>query len=256
MQQHKIEFDMLGSDPEFFLFDKQKQTIVSAINKIGGSKNNPLPLPGGSVLEDNVTAEINPIPASNEDEFVIYHQMLMNSLHEHLNKQYSFCIKDSHTFSKDYLENIGPKAFVSGCEPFFSNITHSEVNHVPLSNTDRYAGGHIHISFKDPEKVNIGRYVSLLDHVVLNPILRAKRTLYPRTSARSMTLYGQRGAFRVKEYGLEYRSPCNIWLRTEESMRWLWKAVQNSISLYNGKSATNEPFPITRTNLYEVGVGV
>jgi hypothetical protein len=36
-------------------------------------------------------------------------------------------------------------------------------------------------------------------------------------------VYGKAGAFRKKEYGLEYRTLSNFWISSEERMRWAYK---------------------------------
>jgi hypothetical protein len=60
---------LLGADPEIFLEDAAGD-LVSAIDKVGGTKEDPKALPigdGFAVQEDNVAVEYN-IPASDSAE--------------------------------------------------------------------------------------------------------------------------------------------------------------------------------------------
>ena len=63
----------IGADPEIFLVDTHTHALVSAIDRIGGSKEEPRPLPlgdGFAVQEDNVALEYN-IPASDSAEKLV-----------------------------------------------------------------------------------------------------------------------------------------------------------------------------------------
>ncbi len=270
IDRHKgkeITLDMLGSDPEFFLYNKKDKQVVSAINKIGGDKNSPLPLSGGYILEDNVTAEINPLPGRSKEEFIHNIVTIMNGLYKHLEGLYDLYIKDTHLFKETYLLNIGPKAFESGCDPFKSIYAISEEeeyeNIISLIDMEgwRYAGGHLHLSFKNPEDVDKWKLINLLDFYINNPIKKAMAPLPVKENTRYLSPYGKSGLYRDKIYGFEYRSPSNLWLRNEETIGWIWDSVLYSISIYNmGKTYNNNnpppdplPFPITRNSLFHVG---
>ena len=61
----------LGADPEFPLIDNITGEFVSAIDKLGGTKENPRLISlYGHVQEDNTLAEINTVPAHNKDEWL------------------------------------------------------------------------------------------------------------------------------------------------------------------------------------------
>ena len=44
-------------------------------------------------------------------------------------------------------------------------------------------------------------------------------------------VYGSPGRFRAKPYGIEYRTPSNSWLKTKESVSYVFKASQYVMSL-------------------------
>ena len=60
----------IGCDPEVFVGDTIPRSVIG---KVGGSKENPMPLPIGEgfcVQEDNVAMEFNIPPSKNKEEFV------------------------------------------------------------------------------------------------------------------------------------------------------------------------------------------
>lgn len=234
-EERPIELHMLGSDPEFFLQHNGTGEIVSATDLIGGTKEKPIQLENGSVLEDGVTAEINPNPASTREEFIDNTQSLLKELHDYLKGTFSFIFKDTHQFNMDYLEDIGPKAFLSGCEPFKVYENYEETFNLIDYGGHRFAGGHIHLSFTEPRRVNHIRLLSYLDKSLI-------QDTYMNKGFRGNTILSSPGAHRPKVYGLEYRTLGNGWLSSSEYIGHIWDSVQRSINCYN----TNTPNRLTK----------
>lgn len=200
----------IGADPELFL--QRGKDFVSAIGKIGGSKYDPRYLLGGFALqEDNVAVEYNIPVCKNADRFVWANQLMLEEIKKIADSQgLSPALVSSANFSQEELSH--PLAQVFGCDPDF-NAWELEINPAPHCSDSslRSAGGHIHIGLpedtQNTDKVNIIKVCDLLIGVPL-------AFMDPESKRRS--LYGKAGACRFKTYGVEYRTPSNVWLRSPE----------------------------------------
>jgi len=201
---------MIGADPELFLTKGNK--FISSIGRIGGSKTEPRRLLGGFCLqEDNVSVEYNIPPVKTAEAFVFANMTMLDEINNIAASQgLTTSITSSARFDDDELEH--PMARVFGCDPDF-NAWELEPNPSPQCDDAnlRSAGGHIHIGFegKTKDKINLVRVLDLFLGVPL-------AFLDPESKRRE--LYGKAGACRFKPYGVEYRTPSNVWLKDEALM--------------------------------------
>lgn len=199
----------IGADPE--LFFKRGDNFISAIGKIGGSKYAPRRLLGGFALqEDNVAVEYNIPACSNTDRFVWANKLMLEEIKSIAEAhECDLALVSSGRFSDAELDNDLAKVF--GCDPDF-NAWDLEVNPAPNSEDKnlRSAGGHIHVGMPSdtPNKDKLG-LVMVMDAVIGVPLA----FMDPESKRRE--LYGKAGACRLKPYGVEYRTPSNVWLRDE-----------------------------------------
>ena len=209
----------IGADPELCLL-KDNQPF-SAIGLIGGSKDEPKPLPRGkgySVQEDNVSMEFN-IPACHDHEqFIESIQYVMNTMKKKL-KKYQFSEASALVFPNDQLQH--PKALEFGCEPDFNAWT-KQMNPRPKA-TDaalRSAGGHVHVgTTEDPVEV-----IRAMDLFVGVPSIKLDKGILRRQ------LYGKAGAFRPKDYGCEYRTLSNFWIFSAETIKWVYDQTAKALA--------------------------
>ncbi len=214
----------LGSDPELFI--GKNGIPVSAIGKIGGTKETPRPLPIGKgfcVQEDNVLLEYNTPPAAtglawnkNQSKIFDYLQLMVAE------KGLEILPGASYSMPASELEN--PAAWIFGCDPDF-NVWTTKMNPRPHSEDEtlRSAGGHIHIGasgMSNTEKILLGR---MLDITVGVPLTLADK------DKRRRELYGKEGSIRFKPYGIEYRTPSNWWAVNGQS-DWIFQQVRTAIS--------------------------
>lgn len=222
---------MIGSDPELFLKNADGK-IISAIGKIGGTKKRPKPVKelgrGFAIQEDNVLVEYNTPPVSRVDQWLIAHQRMLDFLREKVGQLgLGLDISASHSMDEDQMDS--PRAWVFGCEPDF-DVWKLEMNPKPMAK-DKYlrsAGGHIHVGYANPSPSQSIKIVRALDMYV-GAWLAEKD---PDTRRRE--LYGRAGACRFKPYGVEYRTPSNFWLSSEELVRGVYLRVIAAVENYNG----------------------
>jgi hypothetical protein len=201
---------MIGADPELFLHDGKK--FISSIGRIGGTKSEPKRLLGDFALqEDNVTVEYN-IPACETPDKFVWANMLMLDHIEKVAKSQGLksVIASSAVF--DDAELSTPEARVFGCDPDFDAWELMPNPRPTCANENlRSAGGHIHIGIEasSRQKIQIVRALDLMLGVQL-------AFMDPASERRA--LYGKAGACRIKPYGVEYRTPSNVWLSDESLM--------------------------------------
>lgn len=217
----------LGSDPELFLEDENGK-VISAIGKIGGTKDKPRPLKelgkGYFVQEDNVLLEYNTPAAKNIDRWQDHHWQIRHYLEKMVDKLgLNLSKKASHSMDPDQMNH--PNAFVFGCDPDFDVWT-VQWNKKPKADDPllRSAGGHVHVAYSDPtpaQSIKLGR---ILDYYLGAPLAKAD----PDKKRRE--LYGKAGAIRFKPYGLEYRTPSNFWTLDPLVARKVWTACNWAVA--------------------------
>ena len=208
----------IGADPELFVSDGKD--IVSGIGFVGGSKDEPRPVPCGAVQEDNVLAEFNIDPCSTLKQFIGKISTVTTEL-DRILKPHGLhtVVKSSHTFERETLLAAGQKAMEFGCDPDFNCWTGGK-NDSPNPYTElRTAGGHVHIGYDNPEEARSYEVACILDYLLGAPSV----LLDDDTQRRAM--YGQAGACRIKPYGVEYRVLSNFWLGSTELKTWIYKTT-------------------------------
>lgn len=228
MQEHTV-----GCDPEVFLVNEAGE-FVSSIDRIGGSKEFPRPIDdeGCAVQEDNVAVEYN-IPAVKDVEsFIHYNRKVLAYLSEQVAQDgLKLSIVASANFSKQELAD--PRALQFGCEPDFNAWEGGKMNPRPHSKDKslRSAGGHIHIG-------NIDGLDKCLVIQAMDLFIGVGMMKYDKDTRRR-NLYGKAGACRFKPYGVEYRTPSNAWLQSDETIRYVWRQQERAIEFVRQEGAAD-----------------
>lgn len=232
-----------GCDPELFLVNK-RGSYKSAYGVIEGTKKNPFKVERGAYQVDGMAAEFNIDPAETEDEFVKNIQTVMSQLESAVG-DLKFKIVDNCIFRDTVLETQPKEALELGCDPDFSAYTMAH-NPMPIPPKPgfRTAAGHIHVGFVDNEEDVLGvnhmtrcqTLIKQMDRFVGLPL-----RLLEGPKAVRRQLYGRAGAFRPKPYGVEYRTPSNVWIKSEKLMRFAYKCTQSAVEeLLDGYRAEND----------------
>ena len=220
----------IGADPEIFVGDSSGNP-KSIIGKIGGSKWSPRPLPIGDgfcVQEDNVALEFN-IPASrSKAEFVSNICLATGFLEKEVIDRYNLKFLHTSAISFPQEEMYDPAAFEFGCDPDYNAWTKAE-NPRP-SATDpllRSCGGHVHIGCKNLDVIQIVKGCDLF--------LGVPSVLMDKDGGARRVLYGKRGAFRKKPYGVEYRTLSNFWVFNPDTISWVYDGVSRVLDAVSNK---------------------
>lgn len=213
-----------GADPEIFVATEDGPKSV--IGKVGGTKEQPLPLPignGFAVQEDNVAMEFCIPPATSKAEFLQYIKQATGYLEEHVCFPYNWSFDKRSAISFPEQELNDPRAFVFGCEPDFNAWT-GGINPRPRA-SDKYlrsAGGHVHVGCSHLG-VQPAAVVKALDLFLGVPSILMDQGKLRRK------LYGKAGAHRIKPYGVEYRTLSNFWIFEEKYTNWVYDGVERAL---------------------------
>ena len=222
----------IGTDPEVFLVNNDGK-MISSIDLIGGSKEFPRPIDdeGSAVQEDNVAVEYNIAPCQDVESFIARNRKVLQYLSGLVASQgLSLSIKPSAVFDKDQLSD--PRAKVFGCEPDFNAWKGGSINPRPNAKNKslRSAGGHIHVGFNG-ENLDPNLVIKAMDLFIGVGMMK-----YDDDKDRRQ-LYGKAGACRYKSYGVEYRTPSNAWLQSDETIRYVWQQQERALEFVRSGEA-------------------
>lgn len=218
----------LGADPELFL--SKNGEIISAEGYIGGSKNAPkiISKKGHAIQEDNVMIEFNIPPCTTQNDFlneINYVKEYLNQLAKVYNCELDFSA--SAELNSKYLKTAQARQF--GCEPDL-NVYLKEVNEPPKSNGNlRSCGGHLHVGYDNPTIETSELIVKAMD------VTLGLHSVSLDEDFRRKEMYGKAGCFRFKDYGVEYRTLSNFWIKNDNLIKWAYNGAMKAIELVNSK---------------------
>ena len=233
----------LGADPEFFLIKKsdikkKRQYFWCAEGLLPGTKLDPYRLKNGAVQVDGMAGEFNIDPVKTPAGFLKNIKSVLGQVNKMVDPQgYKIVATPVAEFSKEHYDSCSDESKELGCNPDFNAYT-CEVNPTPTPPKDkifRTGAGHIHIGWgegfdkSDEEFLKGCRHlVKHLDCMVGRPLFNIDHEGYLRRK-----LYGGEGCFRPTPFGLEYRTPSNVWLNSPEMVTWVatqaFEAVKQTV---------------------------
>lgn len=215
---------LVGCDPEVFV--KRNGIFQSAHGLIRGDKKNPFKVRRGAVQVDGMALEFNIDPAATADEFVVNVNDVLGQL-KLMVPDYEVVAVPVAKFTKEYLKAQPDEAKELGCDPDFNAYT-GLANEKPDGDRPmRTASGHVHIGWTSEQDVTSPDAIGDAQIVAktMDAYLGLGSLLFDKDQERR-SMYGKAGCYRVKPYGMEYRTLSNAWLNSEELMRWVFKQVQ------------------------------
>ena len=220
----------IGSDPELFIVNVKTKKVVSAIDKIPGSKESPFTqgLPKGFGLQtDNVLAEFNIPPATNVDEFIHNIEFMKEFIRKtvkDIDEDLDIMCKASSKVPLKELKH--PQAKEAGCDPDYCVYTGNQNEPGKLGRSTLRSGGcHFHVGYPSH---NIDTSLAMLRYI--DAFVGIPSIIYDTDSERRK-LYGKAGCFRLQPWGFEYRTLSSFWIANQSRMRFIWN--QLIYALYN-----------------------
>ncbi len=253
----------IGSDPEFFIVDKNNDAFPS-IGIFNGTKEEPEQQGGGfALLKDNVLVEGNIPPAHNEAEYVEYMttlQFMMNSVLEL--RGLKLFAADSMKFKPRFLEH--PEANVFGCSSYknaweYGMFSAENMSHLPI----RVCGNHQHVGYQlltdTISKKAMNRYIArAFDYFVVWPSRQHHNDDF------RAKYYGPYGVYRdCPAYGLEARAVGGHFTAPEH-LSWVYQntikaveycSIESNLALLDQVSAPiTEDIEFTAKNYELLGI--
>jgi hypothetical protein len=195
-----------GADPEFIL---EKDGIVYSSIGIISNKDDCYEEKGHKFYYDNVLAECAIKPSGHEEEAIGNFRECFK-IFSKLISPYKLSSESTNSFSVNELNH--PVAKEVGCKGEWCAYDLIEVDPPDIKNYSfRTAGGHIHLGSNE-EPLNNG-FGILFTIRMLDLFLGLPFVLIEEKTNRR-TLFGHAGRHRVTNYGLEYRTLSNHWLKS------------------------------------------
>jgi len=232
----------IGCDPEVFLRDVEGN-IAPAFLYISGTKDKPEPITskGHAIQYDNCSAEYNVPPSDNVKDFIENNKFVLNYLKDAIcaPNNLTLDISPSVIIKEEYTHT--PIAQQFGCDPDYCAWNGQENSVVKENPLQRVAGGHIHIGIEGLDYFKALEIIRAMDIFLSVPLV----LLEPLSERKKM--YGKAGAFRFKtiqdgKLGIvEYRTPSNFWLTSDEMMEFAYNAVKRAIAFVNEEWIITNP---------------
>lgn len=248
---------MFGCDPEIFV--KKNGKAISAHGLIPGDKKNPHKMTVGAAQVDGMAFEFNTDPVPSND-FNRFNQNIVKTigdlrlLAKENGHDVNFAMVPVMDFEPEYLAKQPDEAKELGCDPDYNAYT-LEANPRPDGDRPfRTGAGHVHIGWgadiptdnEDHMEICAG-FVRMLDATV------GMFMTFIDREPRRRELYGKAGAFRPKSYGVEYRTPSNVWIVSKDR-RFIMHSLMNRAivnhTAQNGISTVTGGFD--ETNVQEI----
>lgn len=236
----------IGSDFEYMV--ERNGSLFNIEGIIGGTKKKPVYLDenGTNIQEDNVLAEGATSVCYNKQQWMDavrgVARILHDTMSQHNLKIVTTC---SASYPTDQLKSKQARTF--GCESSFNAYTEMESDSVDASTSLRVAGGHVHLGIGDyannPQMLlDIAK---AMDAFVAVPLMLAGSTSQRDMEYERRTMYGKAGEFRIKPYGIEYRTLSNYWTFDDNLIAFVYEASMNAVQfVIDGGTITEDMQPV------------
>jgi hypothetical protein len=229
----------IGCDPEFFFKKKglRGKIVESSVALPNGDVAEQY---GSLIIRDGFQGELNP-------QADTCRQRLAGNIYRSMRKieemGYSMVLGAGYWVPKAEFASLSDDSKKFGCIP--SENIYGEQGAI-LDATEylfRPAGGHIHLQLTPTLKTRVGKVVRLLDIFVGNTCVPLDQD--PLQVERRKN-YGRAGEFRIKPYGVEYRTPSNFWLGRYEYMSMVFGLARMALAVASREAIADEVIELFR----------
>jgi hypothetical protein len=240
-----------GCDPEVFL--KKSGKPASAFGLLPGDKKNPHKTPGGAIQVDGMAAEFNIDPVPQTD-FELFNARVIQQIKEIRNRVpgYNLNVAPVQDFGEEFLASQPDEAKELGCDPDFNAYT-LEANPGPDGERPfRTGAGHVHIGWGADIPIDNEEHIEICANFV--KIMDATVGMFMTmidNEPRRRELYGKAGAFRPKPYGVEYRTPSNVWIKNRDNRRAVFALMNYATWLATTKFPAQTNFDVIQIYINE-----
>jgi len=230
----QIDSITVGADPEVFFCTDEGKVLPAQVVFDRLSLPNVVETASGSIIVDGAALEFQPLPSNEVSEVVDNLRFLIGygaNMSEQTNTPIVFqaelefdttwCIEDSRLA----VFGCAPdkSAWGEGCRP--ATIDASK-------HPWRYAGCHIHIGIVDqPEFFMDEDNIILVAKALDRTVGLASMVIADGKDARRRQVYGRPGVFRPQPWGMEYRTPSNLILRSPTTMEFIFGLAKRTVEL-------------------------
>jgi hypothetical protein len=226
---------MIGCDPEVFVRNDKGQ-LVTAHGMIPGDKKAPHKVKSGAIQVDGMALEFNidPVPAEDFQAFDTAILTVVSELKKSLPEGHKCQVLPSAQFDPEYYEGVPEEAKELGCDPDFCAYSDDifETNPRPDGPVGlRSAAGHIHVGWGADIPTDNADHMEICRSFIRNlDVYVGLGMTCIDGDAERRKIYGCAGAFRPKSYGVEYRTPSNVWIRNVAGRRFVHSLVNAAIN--------------------------
>ena len=245
----------LGCDPEFF-FTRNGKVIGSEriVPKDG------ILSPGGLTVIDGVQAELHPQQSTCRE--LLAHNIRACMFHIDQTTQGTDIVPDFSQvveIEKTELDSLSDENKKFGCSSSMNNHKRGKdkvttIKADPLKYLKRSAGGHIHLGAQQNVYVlepHGGRQVPNPTHAILQSPAELVPVLDVLVGNTSVLLdkdpgnkerrknYGKAGEYRLPDYGIEYRTLSNFWLRGIPLFSFVFGLARQAVNIVDQSTEKN-----------------
>lgn len=229
---------LIGADPEIFLRDKYTKEFISAHDLFPGTKKNPYKVDKGAVQVDGMAVEYNIDPVAGLKDWLYNHNAVQTQIREMLHnaagEDLELVFKPWAMFDHSYFSIIPLENKLLGCDPDYGADGKEKVPTADLQQTPvRTAAGHVHIGWRedgDPlEATHFKKALGVALAFQKAPGFTAK------TNQEKMRIqyYGAPPSFRPKPYGVELRSPSNLWVEKQPTQVKMFNIIMKKLEKFD-----------------------